>query len=138
MITLTNAIWLIGITQLGVLVGSSLVPVQLRWREILQPLPRLVQQLFWVYGAYVVLSIVALSLVCLSLPTELAAATPLARAVCLYGCVFWGLRLTLQLWLNAKPHLTTWCLLCGYHLLTLLFTLQTIVFGWGVFHGWLL
>ncbi len=131
---LATAIFLIGLGQLSVLVASSLVPVRLNWSTVLSPLPPLVRQLFWVYGGYIVLSIVGLGTLCLLNAEELAAGSRLARSVCGYGAAFWGIRLSLQPFLDAKPFLTTWWLYAGYHLLTLLFASFTLVFGWGALH----
>ncbi len=126
---LPTLILIAGAGQLSVLVASSLVPLRLNWKEAFAPLPRLHQQMYWVYGGYVVLSIVALGLLSLFNSAELAAGSPLARGVCLYIAVFWGIRLCLQGVLDAKPFLTAWWLALGYHLLTVLFAFFTVVFA---------
>ena len=131
---LDTAIYLIGWGQLSVLVASALVPVQLRWRQTLAVLPTLVRQLFWVYGGYVVFTIVSLAALCLTCAAELAAGGRLARAVAAYGCLFWGVRLSLQAFLQAKPHLTSTGLRLGYHALTVLFGAFTLVFAWAALH----
>lgn len=132
--TLTNAIFGIGIGQLCVLVASALVPIHLNWKARLRELPDLVRQLFWVYGGYVVLSIISLGLICLINARELAGGSVLARSFCLYGMIFWGIRLSLQPVLTVKPFLTKWWLAAGYHLLTILFTCFVLVYGWGLVH----
>ena len=63
-IDLSTALFYVGIGQLCVLVASSLVPVRLDWKTTLSSLPQLVRQLFWVYGGYVVLSIISLGMIC--------------------------------------------------------------------------
>lgn len=131
---LSAVISVAGIAQLCVLVASALVPVRLQWQVILAPLPPLVRQLFWVYGGYVVLSIVGLGTISLVCADELAAGSLLARAFCAYATMFWGIRLSLQPFLDAKPFLTVWWLRAGYHLLTVLFTCFTLVFGWATIH----
>jgi hypothetical protein len=133
-LNLASAIWFAGIGQLAVLVASSLVPVRLKWQSILAPLPPLVRQLFWVYGGYVVLSIIALGTISVVCSDELASGSLLARAFCGYVTLFWGIRLSLQPILSAKPFLTTWWLVTGYHLLTVLFFSFTLVFAWGLLH----
>jgi hypothetical protein len=122
------ALFILGFMQLSVLVASALVPLRLEWKTKLQALPKLHRQMVWVYGGYTVLSIVSLALVCLICSAELAAGSRLARAVCGFGAVFWGLRLLLQLVLDVKPHLATWWLRAGYHLLTVWFTCFTLVY----------
>jgi hypothetical protein len=131
MFTLSALIALAGAGQLCVLVASALVPLRLNWRRDLAGLPRLHRQLFWVYGGYVVLSIVALGLISLLNARELAAGSGLARAVCAYTAVFWGIRLALQAVLDARPHLATWWLKAGYHLLTVLFIAFTGIYGYA-------
>jgi len=131
---LPTAILFVGVGQLCVLVASSLVPLRLDWKRTLADLPPLVRQLFWVYGGYVVLSIISLGLICILNAQELAGGSLLARSFCAYGTLFWGIRLSLQPFLDAKPFLTTWWLHAGYHLLTLLFTSFTLVLGWAAIH----
>ena len=120
---------LAGAGQLSVLIASSLVPLRLNWKEIFQSLPRLHRQMYWIYGGYIVLSIVAFGLLSLANADELAAGGSLARGVCLYVAVFWGIRLPLQSVLEVKPFLTRWWLGLGYHGLTLLFGYFTVVYG---------
>jgi len=122
-------IFLAGIGQLSVLVASALVPFRLDWQSSLKGLPRLHRQLFWVYGGYTVFSIVSLGLICLVCADELASGSRLARVVCAYGSLFWGIRLSLQPFLDAGPFKTTWWLKVGYHVLTVLFASFTVILG---------
>ncbi len=131
---LSTAIFCAGVGQLCVLVASALVPMRLQWNQVLAPLPTLVRQLFWVYGGYVVLSIISLGTICILCADELAAGSGLARAFCAYVALFWGIRLSLQTVLDAKPFLTTWWLHAGYHLLTVLFAGFTLILGWAAMH----
>jgi hypothetical protein len=126
---LPTLILIAGVGQLGVLIASALVPLRLKWKEAFGSLPRLHRQLYWVYGGYVVMGIIALGLLSLTCAQELAAGGPLARGVCLYALVFWGVRLSLQAVLDVKTHLTEWWLKAGYHSLTVLFAYFTVVFG---------
>ena len=127
-VSLADLIRLAGVGQLGVLVASALVPFRLNWRRDLASLPTLHRQMYWTYGGYVVLGIVALGTTSLLCADELAGGSPLARAVCLYGAAFWGVRLALQAVFDVKPHLTAWWLTAGYHLLTVLFLFFTAVY----------
>jgi hypothetical protein len=131
---LTQAIFFVGWGQLCVLAASAMVPIRLNWRNVLSTLPTLLRQLFWVYGGYVVISIISFGVICIFNAEELASGTKLARSFCAYATLFWGIRLLLQRFLSAKPFLTTWWLRLGYHLLTVLFASFTLVLGWGVIH----
>ena len=125
--------WIVaaGAIQLLILIASAVVPFKLEWRSALASLPKLHRQLYWVYGGYVVLSIVALGLICLFHAEALASGTPLARSFCGYAAVFWGVRLALQGVLEVKPLLTHPLWRLGYHALTLAFLYLTAVFAYG-------
>jgi hypothetical protein len=129
--TLADLIRFAGAGQLSVLVASALVPFRLNWKRDLVPLPALHRQLYWTYGGYVVLGIIALGAISLACADELAAGAPLARAVCGYAAVFWGVRLGLQAVFDVKPHLTARWLTAGYHTLTVLFLFFTAVYGYA-------
>jgi len=124
-------IFLAGVGQLGVLIASALVPFQLKWKTELSVLSRLHRQMYWVYGAYVVLAIGAFGLISLFNARELANGSGLARGVCGYIGVFWGVRLALQWAFDVKGHLSTWWLRLGYHALTILFASFTLLFGYA-------
>lgn len=132
---LPQLIFWAGILQLTVIVASALVPIRLNWREELKSLSRLHRQMYWVYGGYVVLSIIALGLISICNSAELAAGSGLARGFCFYVAVFWGERLSLQGVFDVKDHLTAWWLRCGYHWLTVMFLTFTLIYGWGAFHS---
>jgi hypothetical protein len=134
-LTLQNAIFAAGIGQFSILIASALVPFRLNWREDLRSLPKLHLQMYWVYGGYVVLSIIAFGTISILNAAELASGTGLARGFCLYVAVFWGIRLGLQPIFDVKAHLTAWWLKAGYFGLTVLFTLLTAVYGWGAWNS---
>lgn len=123
-----------GFAQLSVLIASVQVPRMLDWPHVLATLPRLVRQLYWIYAWYVVLAIVALGSISILCAAELATGSLLARAFCSYAALFWGIRLALQRVLDVGPHLTTPGRRAGYHALTVVFTLATVLFVWAAVH----
>jgi hypothetical protein len=131
---LPTAIFVAGWLQLCVLIASSLVPLRLNWQTSLAGLPCLHRQLYWIYGGYVVLGIISNGLVAIVCADELASGTRLARFVCGYIAVFWGVRLSLQAFLDVKEHLTAWWLYAGYHTLTVLFLTFTALFVYAALH----
>jgi hypothetical protein len=120
---------LAGVAQLGVLVASALVPSRLNWKSELASLSRLNRQMHWVYGGYIVLSIFAFGLLSIFHAEELAAGSGLARGVCFYIAVFWGIRILLQFVFDVGEHLNAWWLKLGYHVLTVLFIAFTALYG---------
>ena len=134
-LTLARLIVVAGVGQLSVLIASALVPFQMRWRHELQPLSRLHRQMYWVYGGYVVLSIIAFALLSIVNAQELANGGSLARGFCAYVAVFWGVRLALQAVFDVKAHLTAWWLKAGYAALTMLFAAFTSIYAWAALHA---
>lgn len=130
---LPTFIFYAGIGQLGVLLAAALVPSHLDWKRAFASLSRLHRQMYWTYGAYIVLAIVALGTLSIVCAEELASGTLLSRGIALYMTAFWGGRLALQGVFDVKPYLTRWWLAAGYHLLTVLFLYFTVVFGYAAF-----
>lgn len=129
--TLTDLIFWAGVGQLGVLIASALVPFRLNWRDELRGLSRLHRQMYWVYGGYVVLSIVAFAAISIFHSRELAGGSGLARSFCAYVAVFWGIRVVLQAVFDVREHLTAWWLTAGYAVLTAMFTAFTVVYAFA-------
>lgn len=127
---LNDFVRVLGVIQFSILVASSLVPFQLDWRKELASLPKLHLQMYWIYGGYIVLNIVAFGVISLVCADELASKSTLARAFSIYVAIFWGIRLGLQALLDAKPYLKKSWLRAGYHLLTLLFAALTLGYGY--------
>ncbi len=133
--SLADLIFLAGLGQLSILVASALVPTQLNWKEEFKSLSNLHRQMYWVYGGYVVLSIISLGLISIFNAKELTEGSGLARGVCLYAAAFWGIRLSLQAVLDVKEHLKTWWLKAGYHGLTVLFLFFAATFLYAACHS---
>jgi len=129
--TLAHAIFVAGVAQFGVLIAAALVPFRLNWRQQLQCLSRLHRQMYWVYGGYIVLSIVAFSALSVFHSHELASGSRLARGFCAYVAAFWGIRAGLQGVFDVKEHLSAWWLKAGYFALTVLFVGLTVVYVWA-------
>lgn len=124
-----------GILHAGTLLGSAQVPRELRFQDELPRLSPLLRHWVLVAGGYIVLNIVAFGLVSLTMSSDLASGTPLARAVCGYIAVFWLIRLIIQLLcFDARPYLRNWFLKAGWHGLTVVFTYQTLVYGAAALH----
>lgn len=121
---------LAGLAHLISLTAILYAPINLRWDEELARLPRLIRQMCNVYQAYTGGTIVAMGFVSLLCAPDLVSGTPLARAVCGYIALFWGVRLALQRTYDFAPHLTRLRLRIGYHGLTGLFVAFTSFYGW--------
>ena len=128
--TIEMLIFIGGLLHFGILLASALVPKVLDWKSSLSRLDGLSRQLVWVHGAFIVLVIVGFGAVSVLFAAELAARTPLARAVCGFIAVFWGARLLVQFFVfDAKPYLKSGWLKAGYHGLTVVFAYQAVVYS---------
>ena len=123
---------LAGALHFCILIASALAPRGLNWRENLAPLPPLLRQMFWVYGAFIVLCIVSFGTLTLVHAEKMAAGDAVARSVCAFIAVFWLARLGVQLFVfDARPFLTNWFYTAGYRGLTAVFTYFTMIYGWA-------
>ena len=130
--SLQSLIFVSGILHFGTLIASATVPQILDWKAELRKLDALSRQLIWVHGVFIVLTIVGFGALTLILPADLAARTPLARAICGFIALFWLARLAVQFFVfDAKPFLKGALLKAGYHGLTFVFVYQAAVLSWA-------
>ena len=119
-----------GLIHFAILIASALTPGVLQWRRHLANLPPLLRQLFWVYGSFIVLVIVAFGTISLAHAGALASGDPLARSVSALIAIFWAARLAVQWFVfDATPFLTNALLKLGYHTLTVAFVALTLIYG---------
>lgn len=129
---LQELIFISGILHFGTLLASAAVPQALDWKHELRKLDGLLRQLIWVHGLFIVLTIIGFGAIALCFSAELAAGTPLARAVCGFIAIFWTARLLVQFFVfDARPFLKNPLLKLGYHGLTLVFIYQAAVMTWA-------
>ncbi len=132
MLTLETLIMISGVLQLGTLLASAQVPKELKFREELPKVNPLLRHWILTAGGYIVLNLIAFGILSLLFAKELASGQSLARGVCGFISVFWGIRLIIQLFVfDAKPYLRNWFLTIGYHSLTLVFVWHTTVYGYA-------
>jgi hypothetical protein len=118
--------------QLSILVASALVPRVLDWRNHLATLHPFLRKLFWVYGCFIVLMIIAFSALTFLHADAMAAGEPVARSLCAFIAIFWAARLVVQLSIfDARPFLTNWFYKLGYHALTPIFAFLVVTYGWA-------
>jgi hypothetical protein len=118
--------------QLLILIASALVPRVLEWRQNLAGLNPFLRKLFWVYGVFIVLIIVAFALLTFLHAGAMAAGEPVARSLCAFIAIFWTARLVVQFAVfDARPFLTDWFYKAGYHALTVIFTALALIYGWA-------
>ena len=116
--------------QLLILIASAVTPRVLNWRENLAALHPFLRRLFWVYGVFIVMIIMAFAILTFVHVAAMANREPVARSVCALIAIFWGMRLLVQTAIfDPRPFLTNWIYKTGYHALTEIFAFLTIVYG---------
>lgn len=130
---LSNIIFWCGLAQFSILIASSLVPFRLDWKKELGCLSTLHRQMYWVYGGYIVLNIIAFGTISVLNSVEIANGTWLGKSFCVYVSIFWLIRVLLQGVFDVEEHLTTWWLSLGYNVLTLLFCTLTLSYIYVAF-----
>jgi hypothetical protein len=119
-----------GAVHLCILFASAMVPRVLDWRTQFAPLHPFLRRLFWVYGVFIVFTIVSFGVLSLAFTQELAAGSPLARGMCAVVAMFWLGRLAVQFFVfDARPFLTTAWLRAGYHALTVAFIVLPVPYA---------
>lgn len=128
--TTESMVRLAGALHFAVLIASALVPRALDWKRNLSLLHPFLRKLFWVYGVFIVLTIISFGLLAVFFPSRLASDDSLGRAIAGVIAIFWLARLSVQFFVfDPEPFLTNWFYKVGYHTLTLVFILFVIVFG---------
>jgi hypothetical protein len=121
-----------GIVHLSILSAGAVMPFVLHWREELRRIGELSRQIIWTHGAFIMLTIASFGLVSLFCAGTLSDGSTLARCVCGFVALFWGIRLVIQFFVfDARPHLRGVWLRVGYHGLTVVFIYLTIVYAWA-------
>ena len=116
--------------QLLILIASALTPRVLDWRKNLAVLHPFLRKLFWVYGVFIVMVIIAFAILTFRHADQMAAREPVARSLCLFITIFWGTRLFVQFAIfDPRPFLTNWIYGAGYHALTFTFAFLVLVYG---------
>ena len=119
-----------GTLHFCILLASALTPFALKWNAHLALMPRLMRQMFWVYGGFIVLVIVGFGTLILTHAPDIAAGHPLGRALSGFIAAFWLARLSVQFFVfDARPFLTTAFRRVGYHGLTFLFSALVFIYG---------
>ena len=118
------------IVQLTILIASALVPRILDWRRNLAGLQPFLRKLFWVYGCFIVLTIIGFAVLTLRNADAMAAGDSVARSLCAFIAIFWAARLLVQLAVfDARPFLTNAFYKVGYDALTFSFIFLMLVYG---------
>jgi len=88
-----RALWIMGALQLAVLLASFQVPSALGWKEELPRLRPFNRKLMWVYGSFIVFTIIGFGMMTLLLRNSFLKGETAAVALALFITLFWILRI---------------------------------------------
>ena len=125
----TSWVVLAGLSQLGLAVGSALIPAVLGWREETRRLSDLTRSVFWTYAGYILGTNLCMGLLSVMRPEWLLDGSGLARSVCAYITLYWGVRLSIQL-VSFRKHAPA-----GRLFLWAEGGLSLLFLGWTVLYG---
>ena len=126
---LSHAIYGAAIGHLVVLIASLQVPARLRWKQDIAKLARFNQKIFWVYGFYILLSIVSFAVLTWRLHDAFLSGEFAARWIAGFIAVFWTARVLIDLfWYNHRDWPAGNTLVAGHALVTSLFCSLAIIY----------
>ena len=127
---------LAALSYLGLLAAGMLMPGVVGLRQHLGTLPTFIRQLFWVYYAFIGISLVSFGLGTFFLADQLASGTVLARAVCGFLALFWSVRLVAGTFVfDLRPYLTNRWRRAGLAAANLVFACLPVLYGWVALRG---
>jgi hypothetical protein len=122
---------LASLTYLGLIAAGLLMPRATGLWDDTKKMSPFAQGLFRTYYAFIGLCLVGFGLGTWIYASELAAATPLARAICGFLAVFWTIRLVAAIWvLDVRPYLVNGWYRFGYQLTNVVFGALPFLYAW--------
>src|SRR6202012_5364834 len=131
-LNLTLLLQIAGLLHLGLICAGALMPRAVNLRENIAVLPPFIRRLFWVYYAFIGLSLVSFGTITIVFAPTLAAGGDLARAVCLFLALFWTIRLIAATFIfDVRPYLTNRFRKVGYQATNIVFIYLPIIYAWA-------
>lgn len=133
--TAENLIVLAGVGQLGLALGSLALPRVLDWKADTAKLKSLTRKVFWTYAAYIWVTNVCFGVLSVAAPGALLDGSMLSRAVAGYVTVYWGARVSIQLFYFDRADSPSGVRYrVAEALLTIFFVALTLVYGYATLH----
>ncbi|RVU00668.1 hypothetical protein EOD41_11760 [Mucilaginibacter limnophilus] len=123
-------IWMAGLAQLALVLGSLAIPKILKWHLELIKVQPLIKQMFWTYAAYILVINLCFALLSIFAFADMLDGSRLATMVCGFIAVYWISRVGIQFFYFNRLHFPTgkWHKL-GEAVLVTLFVFLSIVYA---------
>jgi hypothetical protein len=89
-------IFLAGLAQIGLVIGSTAIPRLLNWKSELAKTSLLIRQMFWTYAGYILVINLSFGLLSVFGVKELVDRSFLATVVTLFIAIYWISRILIQ------------------------------------------
>lgn len=93
---LKTMIFLAGISQIVLVIGSLAIPKLLNWKGELSKVSPLIKQMFWTYAGYILVTNLSFGVLSILSPASLVDGSFLATSISLFIGVYWGARIAIQ------------------------------------------
>lgn len=91
-----SLIFLAGVGQICLVLGSLFIPKMLNWVEETNKMQPLLKQVFWTYAGYILITNLSFGLLSVLSPESLLEGTFLAQSVSLFITIYWFARILIQ------------------------------------------
>ena len=130
-------IWLAGLAQIMLAVGSLAIPRILNWRLELAKVRMTIKQMFWTYAAYIFAINLSFGLLSLTAYRELTDVTKLAMVITGFIAVYWISRIAVQfLYFDRSDFPTGKWHKTGEIVLVGVFIFLSIVYSWAFYFNY--
>jgi len=93
---LRELLFIAGISQIFLVLGSLTIPKLLHWKQELDKVNPLIKQMFWTYAGYILVTNLSFGILTLIAPEELMNGSTLAIAITLFISIYWIVRIFVQ------------------------------------------
>ena len=133
---LETLIFLAGVGQLVLIIGSLAIPKVLGWAEDTSKLKTLTRQVFWTYAGYIWATNFAFGLISVLSPASLIEGSFLSTSVSIFIFVYWLARIVIQFtYFDRREAPSGGIFVVAEVVLVALFICLTAVYGWAVIHN---
>lgn len=133
-VNISSWIFLAGIGQIGLVLGSLAIPKILNWREELNKVQTLIKQIFWTYAGYILITNLCFGLISVFATNALIDKSILATAVTGFISLYWLSRIVIQFfYFDRRSFPNGKMLLAGEIMLIALFVFLTLVYGYSFY-----
>jgi hypothetical protein len=102
MLTLQKCLWISAAIQMAMFLANFYLPFKLQYRKNISPLSPLIRQIFITHAAYIAGVVLLFSVITFAFAPELASGHGLGQFLAATLCLFWLIRIPLQLFYYDK------------------------------------